>query len=286
MKRALLAALLLAGCGGDGGGSRSRNAGESGHMDRAVWTGDVSEDAFLALHQLSSADVPPLQGHSIDLTEDSRAYLSLPEGDGPHPAVLVIHEWWGLNDHIRHWADRLAADGYAALAVDLYDGRIATRPGEAIELMREVEQEPSLAILRAAAEYLRTDPQIMAPRTAVMGWCFGGGWSFETALHVDGFDAVVVYYGRPVTDAARLRELDGPLLAVYANQDTAIPPAMVDQLETALEESGIDYQLLRFDAVHAFANPSNEHYDHDAAERAWEAVQALLARTLRPGGGT
>ncbi len=284
MRAVILVVVLVAGCGG-AAPPAERAAGDSTHMDRPVWTGDVSEEAFAALHRLSAAEVPPLEGDTIDLADGTRAYLALPEGPGPHPAVLVIHEWWGLNDHIRHWADRLAADGYAALAVDLYGGRIATEPDDAMALMREVDEDRALTTLRAAVAALEAHPAIDAERRAVVGWCFGGGWSLAGAIAIEGFDAVVVYYGRPVTEPERLRELDGPLLGIFANEDTAIPPPRVDAFAEALEEAGVAHEILRFDAVHAFANPSNARYDQAAASEAWEAVRRLLARTLRPSEG-
>lgn len=272
MKRAAIVALaaLASACGGS-----APPPTEAATASRAVWTGDVSEDAFRRLHELTTEEAPPLRGRDIDL-DGSRAYLSEPEGE-PRGAVLVIHEWWGLNDHIRHWADRLAADGYLALAVDLYGGQVATTPEQAMELMRGVDESASLAILERASALLHE----RAERVAVIGWCFGGGWSLETALHLGGFDAVVMYYGRPVTDVERLRGLGAPLLAIFGNQDTSIPPERVDEFEAALTEAGVDHRILRYDAPHAFANPSNAHYDAAAAGAAWEEVRAFLAAHLR-----
>src|SRR5262245_60636126 len=114
------------------------------------WTGDVDEEAFTRLHHLSDREAPPPRGEDIVL-DGARAYLSLPDGPPPHPAVIVIHEWWGLNDHIRHWADRLAAAGYAALAVDLYGGEVAETPERAMELMRAADASEAVRTLRAAA---------------------------------------------------------------------------------------------------------------------------------------
>ncbi|MGE3631328.1 MAG: dienelactone hydrolase family protein [Sandaracinaceae bacterium] len=274
---ALVVALL--GCGPPPPPAPPPRAGS--HMDRAVWTGDVSEEEFARLHRLSTAEVPPLRGESVELDDGSRAYLSLPEGDAPHPAVLVIHEWWGLNANIRHWTDRLAADGYAALAVDLYAGRTATNPDVAIQLMREVDDAAALRTLEAATRFLDADPRVRAPRRAVIGWCFGGGWSLGTGVAIPGYSAVVMYYGRPITDVERLRALQSPLLAIFGNRDTSIPPPRVDEFDRALNEAGVPHRILRFDAVHAFANPSSDHYDPASATAAWDAVRAQLAEALR-----
>ncbi|MCB9598197.1 MAG: dienelactone hydrolase family protein [Sandaracinaceae bacterium] len=248
--------------------------------ERVATTGAVSEDEFVRLHQLTEAEAPALRGETIDLG-GSTAYLSLPEGAPPRAGVLVIHEWWGLNDHIRHWADRLAAEGYAALAIDLYGGRVATTPEEAMALMRTVDEEAGVAIVRRGAQLLAEDPRVRAPRRAVIGWCFGGAWSLETALRVEGLDATVMYYGRTVEDPERLRALGGPLLGIFGNLDTSIPPERVDAFDAALTEAGVTHEILRFDAPHAFANPSNAHYDHESAEAAWERTRAFLREHLR-----
>jgi len=244
-----------------------------------VWTGSVDEDAFMALHQLTDAEAPAPRGEMIVLGE-SEAYLSLPsEGSAPFPAVLVIHEWWGLNDHIRHWSDRLAELGYAALAVDLYGGETATEPEGAMALMRAVDEERALTTLRAAADFLRDDPRIQATKRASIGWCFGGGWSLRTALGVEGMDAAVMYYGHPV-DAEELVGLQVPLLGIFGNEDEAIPPATVDEFDRALTEAGAPHEILRYDAPHAFANPSSARYVHESATEAWARVRTFLAEHL------
>ena len=140
------------------------------------WTGILSEDKFKMLHIPTKAEVPPLHGEDIELA-GGKAYLSLPIGPGPFPALVVIQEWWGLNDHIRHWTDRLAADGYAALAVDLYEGHVAETPDDALATMKKVDPARAQAALDAAREFLRTDPRIKATKLGTIGWCFGGGWS-------------------------------------------------------------------------------------------------------------
>jgi carboxymethylenebutenolidase len=271
MKRALFC--LLAGCG-----SSAPPPVETPPTEQRVW-GVLTEREFAALHELSDDAVPPLAGETVDLA-GSRAYLSLPEGEPPFAAVLVIHEWWGLNDHVKHWTDRLAAAGYAALAVDLYDGRVATTCEEATALMGAVEEARGLEIVRAGVAFLGDDPRVRASKRAVIGWCFGGAWSLETGLHAPELDAVVMYYGRVVTDVERLRTLPGPLLGIFGNQDTAITPQSVDEFERALAEAGVEHRILRYDAGHGFANPSGERYDPTNADAAWAEVQAFLARAL------
>lgn len=255
---------------------------ERGAVDPADMLGPLTEAGFKALHDMKGEDAPPALGEDITLADGSRAYLALPPGEGPHPAVLVIHEWWGLNQHIKYWADRLAADGYAALAVDLYGGQVGTNPDEAMALMRSVERSAAEATLMAGHTFLEEDPRVQATKQASIGWCFGGGWSLQYGLMAPDLDAVVMYYGKVVTDPAALAGLDAPILGVFANQDQGISVEDVKAFEGALTEAGKSFTLLRFEAQHAFANPSaGARYDAFAAADAWEEVRGFLARTLK-----
>ena len=244
-------------------------------------TGVLSEEAFKALHELRDTDAPAPKGEMIELA-GTKAYLSLPEGaEAPVPAVVVIHEWWGLNQHIKHWADRLAADGYAALAVDLYGTKVATTPDEAVALMKAVDEEAARKTLAAAHRFLAEDPRITADKRGVIGWCFGGGWSLQHALATADLDAAVIYYGRLVDDPAALSSISAPVLGVFGNLDEGIPPASVDAFEAAMKKAGKPLTVLRFDAPHAFANPSSKRYREEAAASAWKDVRAFLAENLR-----
>lgn len=244
------------------------------------YTGLLSEEAFKAIHELKAERAPAPRGQDIQI-EGGRAYLSLPPGaKPPMPGVVVIHEWWGLNEHIRHWTDRLAEDGYAAVAVDLYGGKVATTPDEAMAAMKAVDSGAALKALRAAHRFLETDPRVAAPRTASIGWCFGGAWSLQLAIHEPALDAAVVYYGRLVTDPAELKAIQAPLLGVFGNRDEGIPPKVVDEFDRALHEAGVPHSILRYDADHAFANPSGKRYDGKAAEDAWKHVRSFLATHL------
>lgn len=243
-------------------------------------TGAMSEADFKALHELRADHSPAASGEMIDLA-GGRAYLSLPEGaTGPVPGIIVIHEWWGLNEHIEHWADRLAGLGYAALAIDLYKGEVATDADAAMATMQKVQEADAKATIDAAVQFLQTDPRVQAPKLAVIGWCFGGGWSLEAALDHPEIDAAVMYYGMPETDVARLKEMHAKLLGIFANQDGHITPQVVDDFEKALGEAGADAHLYRYDADHAFANPSGAHYDENDAADAWEKVITFLQQTI------
>ncbi|MCA9720501.1 MAG: dienelactone hydrolase family protein [Myxococcales bacterium] len=244
-------------------------------------TGALSEEEFKALHELRGDAAPAPRGEMIELA-GARAYLSLPEGQvAPIPGVVVIHEWWGLNEHIQHWADRLAADGYAALAVDLYGGQVATDPEGAMALMKTVDEAKAAAVLKAAHELLASDARIKAPRRGVVGWCFGGGWSLRHAMATPDLDAAVIYYGRLVTDPSALEGIHAQLLGVFGDQDGGIPPEAVQEFKDALAKAGKSIELHTYDANHAFANPSSGRYDQQAAADAWSHVRAFFGRALK-----
>jgi len=204
----------------------------------------------------------------------------------PFPAIIVIHEWWGLNDGVRAMADRLAALGYIVLAVDLYGGEIATTPAEARELMMKVVENPDLAVenIRQAYEFLRDTAG--APRIASLGWCFGGGWSLNTALlFPDELDAAVIYYGQVTNSESKLDALNVPILGIFAAEDTSIPVQTVHGFEQALKNLGKTYEIEIFPGVgHAFANPTGRNYSADAADKAWEQTVAFLDSHLTASG--
>lgn len=244
-------------------------------------TGLLSEEDFKALHQLRSDKAPPARGQSVEVA-GTQAYLSLPkDAKAPIPGVVVIHEWWGLNEHIKHWTDRLAEDGYAALAVDLYGGKVATTPDDAMTAMKAVDEAKGLETVRAAHRFLTTDARVSAPRTGSIGWCFGGAWSLKLAMNEPELDAAVIYYGRLVTDPAKLQAIKAPVLGVFGDRDEGIPPQVVGEFDKALHEAGVEHEVLRYDADHAFANPSGERYDTKAAADAWEKVRRFLAAKLK-----
>lgn len=268
----MLGVLLLGAC------ARSRPAEVSREPSP---TGAVSEEEFKALHSLREDAPPALKGQEVELA-GTKMYLSLPEGaKAPLPAVLVIHEFWGLNPHIKHWADRLAADGYAALAVDLYGGKVAATREEAMALVKSVDPARAQEVLKAAHAFLLEDARVKAPRTGTIGWCFGGGWSLRAAMALPELDAAVIYYGNPVTDPQQLATIKAPVLGIFGTKDASIPPEKVAELRKALDEAGVQHRILEFEAEHAFANPSGARYDARAAAAAWQEVSAFLGYHVR-----
>jgi len=211
-------------------------------------------------------------------------FLAIPEDAiEPLPGLLVIHEWWGLNDNIRSMVRRLAAEGYIALAVDLYGGGVAQEPAEAQVLMAEMMGNPEGVRdnLRQAYEYL--DLYAFAPRIGSIGWGFGGAWSLQTGLMLpDQLDAMVMYYGRVVTDEAELEPLQMPILGFFGEQDQSIPIHQVQAFRSALGRLGKEAQVRIYTgAAHAFADPSGGSYAPVAAEDAWNETVRFLDTHLR-----
>ena len=244
-------------------------------------TGAVSEAEFKAMHTLRTDAAPPRKGQEVEVA-GVKMYLSLPEGaKAPLPAVLVIHEFWGLNEHIQHWADRLAANGYAALAVDLYGGKVATTREEAMALVKSVDAARATEVLKAAYDFLQKDERIRAEHTGSLGWCFGGAWSLRAAMALPDLDAAVIYYGNPVTDPNELARIRAAVLGIFGTKDKSIPPEKVAEFRQALDAAGVRHRILEFDAEHAFANPSGERYDEHAASTAWQETSAFLEQYLK-----
>lgn len=287
MKKLWITALLLpllasaAACGGE------RTGGET--TDAETMAAEHAQDAP---QPTEAATTPPAQdATALEVVygevdgKPVRGTLARPKGaEGPLPGLIVIHEWWGLNDNIRQMTQRLAGEGYTALAVDLY-GRLQTadQPDRAMQLMKSVVENPgpAEANLRAAYQYLET--QEKAPKIGVIGWCFGGGWSLHTALLLpDRIDATVIYYGQREAGKEELRLLGMPVIGFFGGQDRAIPPDKVRAFEKAMKEVGKDVQVYIYnDADHAFANPSGGNYNATAASDAWAKTTAFLANHLK-----
>ncbi len=216
-----------------------------------------------------------------------KGYLARPAegatGGKPLPALIVIQEWWGLNDNIRAMARRFAGEGYLVLAVDLYEGKIATTSEEAMAAMQGAMQKPArlLENLRQAHAYLTN--QGKATKVGVVGWCFGGGWALETALGIpDGIDAAVMYYGRTQSDPKALSALKAPLLGLFGGKDQGIPVDGVRQMEHELVTLGKNVRIVVYpEADHAFANPTGNRYLAGPATDAWEKTTAFFAQHLK-----
>ena len=244
-----------------------------------------ASDSPVASEAASTAPASEVESSTVVYAEldgdEISGHLAQPAGGGAKAGVIVIQEWWGLNDNIRAMADRLAGEGYLALAVDLYEGEVADDREKARELATKASGRPERLAenLRQAKAYLASHG---AERIGTVGWCFGGGWSLQTALALgDEIDATVIYYGRVPTEATELASLATPVLGHFGELDGGIPVDTVRAFEAALAELGKPATIHVYpDADHAFANPSGERYNEAAAEQAWERTLAFFAEHL------
>ena len=203
----------------------------------------------------------------------------------PLPAIIMIHEWWGLNDNIRATADRLAAEGYIVLAVDLFGGKVAANPAEARQFMLSVVEDPESANANIRSAYEFVSNTAGAPRVGSIGWCFGGAWSLNAALlFPDAMAATVIYYGQVTDDEEKLRPVNSPILGLFGAEDKGIRVGAVRNFEGALSRLRKDYEIHVYPNVgHAFANPTGRNYDELAATDAWRRTLDFLDRHLSKG---
>lgn len=193
------------------------------------------------------------------------------------PGVVMIHEWWGLNQNIKDMATQLAKHGYRVLAVDLF-GTVATTSEEARKQVGELDQEDALKNMRAAKEYLENKGAV---KIASLGWCFGGGQSLQTSLN-QNIDATVIYYGNLVTSKEELANLSGPVLGIFGNKDTSIPTEKVYEFKSSMDEIQIKNNINIYDGVgHAFANPSGPNYAPTETNDAWNKTLNFLEENLK-----
>jgi carboxymethylenebutenolidase len=215
-------------------------------------------------------------------TDQVVAYLARPSGQGPFPALVVIHEWWGLNDQIRGMANQLARQGYLALAVDLYQGKKADTPEQAHELMRGLPEDRALRDLAAAVAYLKASPYAKPDRIGSIGWCMGGGYSLKLAMAEPTLSACAVYYGALPSEPESLASIQAPVIGFFGEKDEGIPEASVLGFETAMQKQGkaVEVHVYR-NAGHAFANSEGPNYRREAAEDAWKKLMAFFGKYLK-----
>ena len=213
-----------------------------------------------------------------------KGYLAKPEGEGPFRAILLIHEWWGLTDWVKGNADRFAADGYVALAIDLYDGKATDDPGEAHELMRALDTAEAVGDLKGGVAYLQGLPEVENGKSlAAIGWCMGGGYAREIAQAAPEVGPVVICYGSVTTDPAGLAKLkDNTILGIFGAKDRGIPAAKVEDFGKSLEAEGakVDMNIYE-DSGHAFMRPGGDQYVEADADDAWGKIKAFFAENLK-----
>ncbi|MEU6847185.1 dienelactone hydrolase family protein [Streptomyces sp. NPDC046716] len=211
----------------------------------------------------------------------AHGYLALPPG-GSGPGVIVIQEWWGLTDHIADVTDRLAAEGFVALAPDLYGGNVAHDSQEAFRMMRELPVERGVALLSGAVDHLLALPEVTSDTVGTVGFCMGGGFVLYLAAQDPRVSAAVPFYGVIQGEVPDFSGLRAQILGHYGERDETVPVPTLDGLaRTIREQSGIAPDFRMYPADHAFFNDGRpEVYDADSAAKAWAATVEFLKRTL------
>jgi carboxymethylenebutenolidase len=248
----------------------------------------VSCVLFVALaRQAAAAEVKTQDITFKSGDEEIKGFLAVPEGAGPFPAVVVIQEWWGLTGWIKENAKHLAAQGYVALAPDLYRGKVADTMDAARQLMMGLPQDRALRDLKAAVDVLAARKDVKRERLGVIGWCMGGGYALQLALANHRIKACTICYGRLVTDPEKLKPLAASILGIFAGEDPGIPPKTVHEFEDALKKDKKTEAIFIFEgAQHGFMRPANDAgakspaYKADAAKEAWQRIDRFFADTL------
>jgi len=202
---------------------------------------------------------------------------------GKLPAIVVIHEWYGLNDWVKEQAGKLADQGYVTLAVDLYRGKVATTPDEAHELMRGLPDDRALRDLKAAVAYLSSRKDVDAKRIGAVGWCMGGGKAALLAANEPALRAVAINYGSVPADEASLKNWNAATLGLFGGKDRGIPPESAQKFEATMKKLGKDVDVHIYpEAGHAFENPNNKAgYRADDAADAWKRITEFFAAKLK-----
>lgn len=214
--------------------------------------------------------------------ETIHGVLYTPSGKGKLPAMVVIHEWWGLNDWPKQQASKLADEGYVTLAVDLYRGKIAKSSDEAHELSRGLPQDRAIRDLLAATSYLRSLPNVDPARIGSIGWCMGGGYSLDLAINDPKLKAAIVNYGHLATETETLGRINASVLGIFGGQDRGIPVDSVRAFEQALKKQGKKAEIKIYpDAGHAFENENNKNgYRAADAQDAWKTTLEFLKENI------
>jgi carboxymethylenebutenolidase len=235
-----------------------------------------------------------LQIKKVKYFDNASGYLAYPSATNTSattgkilPAVIMIHEFWGINDNIRSMARTLAKQaGYIVLAVDLFKGQSTKDPNKAMQLVESVRANPHEAIsnLQAAVKYVSSLPFANSSKIASIGWCFGGGQSLQLALHSEQHPlaATVLYYGTPlITDKQQLSKIKWPVLGIFGDHDHADPLPLINSFKAALDNVGITNQILIYKGLgHAFANPSGTNYAPRQTDDSWQKTLIFLNKYL------
>ena len=275
---ALLLCLFAMACG-----DSASDADTAGGTDEAAAAADPAQELPSAIvgngGELEGSDLQYVEGDDV-----TTGYLAVPDGDGPFPALVIIHEWNGLQDRVRQLADDFADEGYVTLAADLFQGRTGNDPQENMALVREAQadQPAMIANLNAAVAYLKGRPDVTG-RVGAMGWCFGGGVALSFGLDGDNHEATAIFYGRLVDDPDVVARLDHEVYGTFAALDSGPSPESVASFEAALRAAGVENDLHIYDDVdHGFwlRVDGDPEVRTAPATDAWQRLMAYLQRTL------
>lgn len=233
----------------------------------------------------SAENLVPITARNTTI-DGTPGYLARPAAEGEYPSVIMIHEWWGLNENIRHMADILAGHGYVVFAVDLYEGRVATNSSTASELASEVRNNPDEAVTKMSRATAGVrDLPYTTEAVASLGWCFGGGLSLQLSVSEADLNATVIYYGTLTTNESVLRDIDEPVLGIFGAEDEVVGIESVREFNQTLSDLGVQKEIYVYEgAAHAFANPSGESFRPEATKDAWEKTLRFLDETLHEDG--
>jgi carboxymethylenebutenolidase len=216
-----------------------------------------------------------------------RAFVARPSTPGPHPAVIMIHEWWGLKPEIVGKAEALAQEGYVVIAPDTFRGSTTGWIPRAIYQVTTTPAEQVDGDLEAVFDWLSAQPDVQADRIAIMGFCYGGGASLRYSLSNDQLAATAVFYGSTIADAERLRVLSGPVLGVFGSADNAIPVSEVQAFEAALDQAGVPNQVTIYEGQpHAFVKSIEEIRQGGPQQEAWNELLDFLRQNLQAQAST
>jgi carboxymethylenebutenolidase len=282
----IAAAVVAASCDGAGSPSASASpAPQNGTPGAAPATAAAHEPASSSTVAPRVSLVEQQVAYGESATRNLVGFLAMPaDAAEPLPGIIVIHDSWGLNDDVKAVTRRLAAEGYVALAVDLFGGVTAETPEQAQPLLKALVVEPDTprANLEAAYEYL--EKYALAPRIASIGWSLGGAWSLQLALMLpEQLDAVVIYYGQIVNRESALETLQMPILGFFAGLDESIPAREVQYFRSTLSALGKPAEILIYTrAGPGFATPGSANYDEKSAAESWAKTVAFLNENLKP----
>ena len=215
--------------------------------------------------------------------EDIQAFLAVPKAEGKFPAIVLIHEWWGLTDWEKENAVRFASMGYVAIAVDLYRGKLATTPEDARRYMQSLSNDVVLRDIKSAVDYLKSREDVKKDKIGIIGWCMGGGFALRSLIEIPDFSAGVICYGRLVEDEKQLERIKSPVLGIFAEKDKGIPPDAVKSFEKKMKKLGKKIEVKIYPGVsHAFMNPNNKTgYDEISTKSAWDLIDKFFKKYLK-----